>query len=128
MDFYGNIIKTMYRNISQYIEKISQYIAIHFSCIVTPLLASQASSEANSTSMCQKLVASGVWLVSFREDWVMNHRSDGRVLEIFFRVSVNPTDTGCKLVSPDRDLSVRIFSHLMQLFELQTDENQCWVC
>ena len=28
----------MYRNISQYSEKISQYIAIRFSCIVTPLL------------------------------------------------------------------------------------------
>ena len=27
----------MYRNISQYSEKISQYIAIRFSCIVTPL-------------------------------------------------------------------------------------------
>ena len=31
-------------------------------------LASQATSEANSTSLCQKLVASGVGLVSFRED------------------------------------------------------------
>ena len=28
----------MYRNISQYSEKISQYIAIPFSCIVTPLV------------------------------------------------------------------------------------------
>ena len=27
----------MYRNISQYSEKISQYIAIRFSCVVTPL-------------------------------------------------------------------------------------------
>ena len=28
----------MYRNISQHSEKISRYIAIRFSCIVTPLL------------------------------------------------------------------------------------------
>ena len=32
----------MYRNISQYSEKISQYIAIHFSCIVTPLVVPYA--------------------------------------------------------------------------------------
>ena len=37
-----------------------------------------------------------------------------RVLEIFFWVSVIPTDTqGCKLVSPDKNLSVRMLSLLM---------------
>ena len=38
LDFTENIMKDVYRNISQYSEKISQYIAIRFSCIVTPLL------------------------------------------------------------------------------------------
>ena len=30
-------MKTMYHNISQYSTKILQYIAIHFSCMMTPL-------------------------------------------------------------------------------------------
>ena len=38
------------------------------------LLASRATSEANSTSPCQNLVASGVGLVSFREDWLTQKR------------------------------------------------------
>ena len=44
LDFTENIRKSIYRNISQYNEKISQYTAIRFSCIVTPLLVTHISS------------------------------------------------------------------------------------
>ena len=54
-----------------------------------------------------------------------------RVLEIFFCVSVIPTDTqGCKLVSPDKNLSVRkVITFDVNIdIELQTDEILWYVC
>ena len=42
-------MKSIYRNISQYSGKILQYIAIHFSCIMTPLLSSISKRELKVT-------------------------------------------------------------------------------